>query len=109
MSVPPLFRRMVDDASVLPPGGASLREAAADHRGHHAAWYAELVGTMLVPAADLDDLRGVPDPAQPIAIGLVGELPWCAGDWRSGRAAPPRGSTAPTWHSSRSRSPSAAR
>ncbi|GAA1822431.1 hypothetical protein GCM10009682_48490 [Luedemannella flava] len=75
MSVPPLFRRMVDDASVLPPGGSTLRHAVADHRTHHAAWYADMVGPLLVPAADLDDLRGVPDPADPLAIGLVGELP----------------------------------
>ncbi|GAA1754426.1 hypothetical protein GCM10009681_26990 [Luedemannella helvata] len=75
MSVPRLFRRMVDDASVLPPGGALPRQAVDEHRAHRAAWYGDLVGTLLVPAADLDDLRGVPDPADPLAIGLVGELP----------------------------------
>jgi hypothetical protein len=75
MSVPPLFRRLVDDASVFPPGSGTLRDAVAEHRGHRAAWYADLVGTLLVPAADVGDLRGALDPADPLPIGLVGELP----------------------------------
>ena len=87
MSVPRLFRRIVDDASVLPPGSALQGPALAEHQEHRAAWYGELVGTLLLPAAELDNLRGVADPARRLAISLVGELPlvrarlatWAAG------------------------------
>jgi hypothetical protein len=49
--VPPMLARLVDDAAVFPPGNAPLPEAVAAHRGHRAAWYADLVGPLLVPAS----------------------------------------------------------
>jgi hypothetical protein len=49
--VPPLLARLVDDAAVFPPGNAPLPEAVAAHHGHRAAWYADLVGPLLVPAS----------------------------------------------------------
>ena len=41
---------LVDDAAVFPPGNAALPDAVAAHREHRAAWYADLVGPLLVPA-----------------------------------------------------------
>ena len=74
--VPPMLARLVDDAAVFPPGNAPLPEAVAAHRGHRAAWYAELVGPLLVPAsavlsgaleASLDD-AGVE-----LELGVIGD------------------------------------
>ncbi len=49
-TVPSLFAALVDDAAVFPPGSAPLPEAIAGHRRHRAAWYADLVGPLLLPA-----------------------------------------------------------
>jgi hypothetical protein len=49
--VPPLLARLVDDAAVFPPGNAPLPEAVTAHHGHRSAWYADLVGPLLVPAS----------------------------------------------------------
>ncbi|SCG56768.1 hypothetical protein [Micromonospora halophytica] len=65
--VPRLFAGLVDDAAVFPPGSASLPDAVAAHRGHRAAWYADLVGPLLVPASAVDD-----DALDGMAGGVVG-------------------------------------
>jgi hypothetical protein len=49
--VPPLFARLVDDASVLPPSIIGLPEAAAGFQRHEQAWYRDLVGSLLVPSS----------------------------------------------------------
>lgn len=61
-SIPRLLARLVDDAAVFPPGNAPLPEALIAHAGHRAAWYADLVGPLLVPASALDDLGGSGEP-----------------------------------------------
>lgn len=43
-TVPPLFRRLVDDAAMFPPGELPLAEAVSAHRRHREAPYGELVG-----------------------------------------------------------------
>jgi hypothetical protein len=70
--VPALFARFVDDAAVFPPGSAPLPQAVTDHRRHRAAWYADLVGPLLVPVSDLGKLAGMTE-ARGLAIGLVGD------------------------------------
>jgi hypothetical protein len=65
-SVPAAFVGLLDDAAVFPPGNAVLRDAVTAHREHRAAWYAPVVGPLLVPPEDVAD---VPDD---IAIGVVG-------------------------------------
>lgn len=65
--VPALFARLVDDAAVFPPGSAPLPEALAAHRRHRAAWYADLVGPLLVPASALSAVAG------PVGVGVVGD------------------------------------
>ena len=47
--LPPLFGRLVDDAAVFPPGSATLADGGRRTRQHRAAWYAGLVGPLLVP------------------------------------------------------------
>lgn len=67
--VPPLLERLVDDAAVFPPGNAPVREALAGHATHRAAWYAELVGPLLLPASIVESLAGSELPR----IGVVGD------------------------------------
>ena len=49
--VPALFARLVDDAAVFPPGNAPLPEAVTAHLTHRTAWYASLVGPLMVPTS----------------------------------------------------------
>jgi hypothetical protein len=49
--VPPLFAGLVDDASVLPPSITGVTEALESFRTHRSAWFAELVGSFLVPSS----------------------------------------------------------
>ncbi|BCJ59885.1 hypothetical protein [Micromonospora endophytica] len=72
---PALVAGLVDDAAVFPPGSASLPDAVAAHRHHRAAWYADLVGPLLLPASAVTagELDGLIDPAEGLAIGLIGD------------------------------------
>ncbi|MEV4536933.1 hypothetical protein AB0J82_24455 [Asanoa sp. NPDC049518] len=71
----PLFHRLIDDAAVFPPGNAALPDAVTAHREHRAAWYADLVGPLLVPATSVDALTGLLDPTERLDIGIIGDLP----------------------------------
>jgi hypothetical protein len=72
--VPPLLRGLVDDAAVFPPGSAALADAVVWHRQHETAWYADMVGPLLVPATSLRALTPlIGDPADTLDIGLVGD------------------------------------
>ncbi|GIJ75598.1 hypothetical protein SAMN05443287_114122 [Micromonospora phaseoli] len=73
--LPALVAGLVDDAAVFPPGSASLPDAVAAHRRHRAAWYADLVGPLLLPASAVTagELSGLVDPAEGLAIGLIGD------------------------------------
>src|SRR5690349_11236327 len=73
--IPPLLWRLVDDAAVFPPGNASLVQAVAGHREHRRAWYAELVGVLLLPATELKDAAAYLDVDERIAIGVIGDVP----------------------------------
>lgn len=74
-TLPPLLRGLVDDAAVFPPGSATLPDALAAHRRHREAWYADLVGPLLVPASALTDLAALLDPAATIDVGVIGDVP----------------------------------
>ncbi|MFI2710294.1 hypothetical protein ACH495_09220 [Micromonospora sp. NPDC018662] len=73
--VPRLLTGLVDDAAVFPPGNAALPDAVTAHRRHRDAWYAGLVGPLLLPASEIEDgaLRGQVDPADGFVIGLIGD------------------------------------
>ncbi|MEV4704771.1 hypothetical protein [Actinoplanes sp. NPDC049316] len=64
--VPRLFAGLVDDASLLPPALLSVPEALAAHRRHRDAWYAGIVGALLVPSS-LDVAT------QGLAVGVVND------------------------------------
>jgi hypothetical protein len=71
--VPTLFSGLVDDASLLPPSFISLPDAVAKHGDHRAAWYAGLLGPLLVPAS----LIG-PDLPRDSQVALIGDVPLSA-------------------------------
>jgi hypothetical protein len=50
--------RLVDDAAVFPPGNAPLPVALAAHWDHRDAWYARLVGPLVIPASMVGELTG---------------------------------------------------
>ncbi|MBQ1018240.1 hypothetical protein KBX71_10250 [Micromonospora sp. D93] len=73
--VPALLHGLVDDAAVFPPGSAALHDALAAHRQHRAAWYADLVGPLLIPASDVaaGELSGLVDPGEGLVVGVIGD------------------------------------
>jgi hypothetical protein len=71
--VPDLFAGLVDDAAVFPPGSAPLPEAVKAHRRHRAAWYARLVGPLLVPASAVGLLAELVGAGGELAIGVVAD------------------------------------
>jgi hypothetical protein len=72
--VPTLFAGLVDDASLLPPSFISLPDAVAKHGEHRAAWYAGLLGPLLVPAS----LIGPDLPPGDLQVALIGDVPLSA-------------------------------
>ncbi|SCF30873.1 hypothetical protein GA0070216_10996 [Micromonospora matsumotoense] len=70
--VPRLLAGLVDDAAVFPPGSASLPDAVTAHREHRAAWYADLVGPLLVPASAVAD-DALTDLTEGFPVGLIGD------------------------------------
>jgi len=68
--VPTLFAGLVDDASLLPPSLTSLADAYAKQAEHRAAWYAGLLGPLLVPASVI----GAEVPAQDLPVALLGDV-----------------------------------
>ncbi|MEH0930549.1 hypothetical protein [Micromonospora sp. CPCC 205558] len=73
--VPALLHGLVDDAAVFPPGSAALPDALAAHRQHRAAWYADLVGPLLIPASNVaaGALSGLVDPGEGLVVGVIGD------------------------------------
>jgi hypothetical protein len=52
-TIPVLFRHLVDDASMFPPGDLPLVDAVAAHRAHLQSEYADLVGPFVCTDEDL--------------------------------------------------------
>jgi hypothetical protein len=72
--VPRLFDGLVDDASLLPPSFISLPDAVVKHGEHREAWFADLLGPLLIPASVIDvDLSAGRPP-----VALVGDVPLSA-------------------------------
>jgi hypothetical protein len=71
---PSLFTALVDDAAMFPPGNAPLDRAVGEHATHRTAWYADLVGPLLIPASrmtDLLDLLAAQLLPEPLPVGVV--------------------------------------
>jgi hypothetical protein len=65
VSTPPraLFAGLVDDAAMFPPGNASAEVALAEHLRYREAWFADLVGPLLVPARAWEGFASAHDSA----------------------------------------------
>jgi hypothetical protein len=55
-TVPALFRHLVDDAAMFPPGNLPMAEAVTAHRAHLTSPYGELVGPFVCTDEDLMDV-----------------------------------------------------
>ena len=69
--VPPLYGVLVDDASLLPPSLTGLEDAVAKYGEHRAAWYAGLLGPLLLPAS----LTSTDVPAGDLPVAVLGDVP----------------------------------
>lgn len=72
-SVPELLTGLVDDAAVFPPAGTPLAEAVAAHRVHRSAWYAPMVGPLLIPASEVAAVPALLEPGERLAVGVIGD------------------------------------
>ncbi|MFT4164216.1 MAG: hypothetical protein QM650_03140 [Microlunatus sp.] len=52
-SLDALFAGLVDDAAVFPPGNAAVPDAVRAHLVHQSAWYAPLIGPLVLPDTEL--------------------------------------------------------
>jgi hypothetical protein len=68
--VPPLFAGIVDDACLLPPSSIALPDVLVKHAEHRAAWYAALLGPLLVPASMIGAAVG----GQDLPVALVSDV-----------------------------------
>ncbi|SFD85980.1 hypothetical protein SAMN04487904_10649 [Actinopolyspora lacussalsi subsp. righensis] len=81
--IPPLFARLVDDASLFPPANASVAQAVEEHLRARDGEYAGLLGPILCQVSRLPELiteLAKAKPAEPVPMSLVcdtglGEVP----------------------------------
>lgn len=66
--IPPLFRRLCDDAALFPPGNAALGSAVPQHLAYRDTEFAELVGPFVFPIPRLPELTSVD---APLALSLT--------------------------------------
>lgn len=74
--VPPLLARLVDDAALFPPSGASVVDAVRMHLAARRAPYAGVVGFLLCPISRLGALVSAlrkARPTRPVALSLVAD------------------------------------
>ena len=67
------MRGLVDDAAVFPPGNATVPDAVAEHRVHRRAWYADVVGPLLVRPAQVGELLAATRPGDDLDVSVVAD------------------------------------
>ena len=72
-TVPALFRGLVDDAALFPPGNAPIARAVAEHRHHRAAPYADLVGRFLCRDTRVGELTNALGAEDRFRLGLIAD------------------------------------
>ncbi|HZX03746.1 hypothetical protein [Kribbella sp.] len=70
-TVPALFRHLVDDASMFPPGNLPLEAAVAAHHAHLQSAYADLVGTFVCTDQDLMKVAEAGRASEPLRVSVV--------------------------------------
>jgi hypothetical protein len=74
--VPPLLARLVDDAALFPPSGASVVDTVKSHLAARRAPYSGVIGFLLCPISRLGALVSAlrkARPVQPVALSLVAD------------------------------------
>ena len=69
-----LFAGLVDDAAMFPPGNVAAERAVADHRAYRSAWFADVIGPLVVPDTALSLVHRVlssSKDAVPVAVSVV--------------------------------------
>jgi hypothetical protein len=66
--VPAAWSGLVDDAAIFPPGDVPLPDAVTAYQERRDAWYADLVGPLVVRDTDLPEV----DPGVPVSVVLTG-------------------------------------
>jgi hypothetical protein len=69
--IPPLFRHLIDDAALFPPGNAPMHAAVPGHLALRTGALAELVGPFLCPASRIPELLATLPEDGPLEIGLI--------------------------------------
>ena len=73
-TLPAVWRGLVDDAAIFPPGDAPIHDAAAAHQARRHEPYADLVGTFVVRDTDIPILRGTPLALSVVVTGGAGQV-----------------------------------
>lgn len=67
-----LFADLIDDAAMFPPGNAAVAEAVRAHRDYRQAWFAPMIGPLVVPDQQLAALsREVGEVDEPLAVSVI--------------------------------------
>lgn len=70
-----LFAGLIDDAAVFPPGNAAVPDAVREHLVHRSAWYAPLIGPLVLPDTELATasraMRESGPEGEPLPISVV--------------------------------------
>ena len=67
-----LWRGLVDDAAMFPPGNAPVAEAVAAHLGYRRAWFRDLIGPLVVADQKLAEVgRALGEGAEPLAVSVI--------------------------------------
>ncbi|MBA2768055.1 MAG: hypothetical protein H0U35_02775 [Sporichthyaceae bacterium] len=67
----PLFRGLVDDAALFPPGNAPMDVALREHQHYRAAPWAAAVGPFLCPASRIEEFVSAASPGDPVSVALI--------------------------------------
>jgi hypothetical protein len=70
-TAPTLFRHLIDDAALFPPGNAPMEAAVPAHLALRAGPLSELVGPFLCPTSRISELLAVLPADRSLAIGLI--------------------------------------
>ena len=65
-----LWRGLVDDAAMFPPGNAPVAEAVRAHLEHRQAWYAPIIGPLVVPDTALRQAQDASAEAE-LAVSVI--------------------------------------
>jgi hypothetical protein len=65
------FERLVDDAAMFPPGDASPAAAVRAHREYRDAWFADLIGPLVVPDTQLSRVARELADSPPLRVSVV--------------------------------------